>query len=916
MQRDNVIRNIKLAFMLLVVTGVLQVGASASDDRSPSLITKTMPKCEIPDNLVTLFGSNFDPGGIVVTIGGETAPILSSSPTNIDVLIPSTVSLGRTLIEAINPDGEVGAADFIVKGQEICGNNFDDDCDGDIDETNGCTSTTISIESGSNSITILQGESVNLVSVISLVNDSNDMVTVFNQETIDPDDGGVTVTSDFPPGGFTSSTTNSFVVNQSFQGVIPGNYQFTNLASIGSSGISAESIIQIVVLPPSGNPQILPLGSDPDTVEIGLQKEVTFTVAAANFSTPPDSVLLRSFDDETNPVISELFDNGTDGDLSAGDGVYSSTVGVLASQEGSLDYIASAIFPGVPDQVFSEVFSLQTTSCPVGLQPVDQATLVSDAQFTDPFVCDQVLVNLDNTDELTCAAIQAIANQVDGSVIGTALGLGLVQIQISNENCASSTVLNAVNTLGTVNNVAGASPNFVGTTTTVVTPNDPMYGTQTGPQQIRADEAWVLERGAPTIAVVDTGVNDAHEDLAGKVINGHDFISGDNDPDDEGDHGTHVAGIAAAATNNSKGIAGVAWNSKILAIRGIGGAYSAMAQAIKQAADKGAKIINISGGGPSDVQSVEDAVTYAVGKGSLVISTPANLSQVSAGDNYYPGAYSNALCVGAVDGNDGRSSGSNFAGYVDIAAPGDNILSLLSSGGYGNKSGVSMAAPHVAGVAAQIWSRYPGWSAAQVRERIEKTSLPLDPALNIGVGRVDAFEAVFNGSFEDDTRGWTISGTASAIENLGPITNQDRKKMAFASSGPDASEVETSIVQSFTVQPDVTSITLKFSYNFVTEEYPEFVGTQFNDNMRIILMGPGGSETQLAYEDVNTSSFSMVSGIDFPGGDSTVGQTGWKTVNMNVPITPGNSGTFSIVVRDEGDGIYDSNVLIDHIRFD
>jgi hypothetical protein len=379
------------------------------------------------------------------------------------------------------------------------------------------------------------------------------------------------------------------------------------------------------------------------------------------------------------------------------------------------------------------------------------------------------------------------------------------------------------------------------------------------------------------------------------------------------DHGTHVAGIAAASTNNGTGIAGMSWNSQVLAVRAVGGSYQVLADGIRFAANKGAKIINISGGGASDVLEVKQAVEYAAGKGALIVSTPANLGQVAAGANFYPGAYPQVFCVGSTTATDSRAPLSNYGAYVDIAAPGEDIYSLLSDGSYGFKSGVSMAAPMVSGAAALVWSHFPGWTAEQVKARLVSTAHPL-PGQGLGGGRIDVFEAVFNGSFEDDINGWDTIGTAGAQEKLGPILPTHEKHVGFASSGPDAAQVETTLLQTFTIQAGVTEFVLKFDYDFVTEEYPEWVNRGYNDDMRIVLIKPDGSEVLLAAESVDGSAFSPVSGIDFPGGDSTAGHTGWKAVSQSIAVVSG-PGVFKIVVRDRGDGIFDSNVLIDHIRF-
>ncbi|MDF1584388.1 MAG: choice-of-anchor L domain-containing protein [Methyloprofundus sp.] len=120
--------------------------------------------------------------------------------------------------------------------------------------------------------------------------------------------------------------------------------------------------------------------------------------------------------------------------------------------------------------------------------------------------------------------------------------------------------------------------------------------------------------------------------------------------------------------------------------------------------------------------------------------------------------------------------------------------------------------------------------------------------------------------------------------------------------------------QSFQVQDGVTSVPITFKYAFISEEYPEWVGTQFNDSLVIRLKSPNGSVTTLANETINSAGFSPISGIDFPGGDSTVGWTGWKTVTQEIPITAGE-GEYEILLEDAGDSIYDTVLLIDHIQF-
>lgn len=157
-------------------------------------------------------------------------------------------------------------------------------------------------------------------------------------------------------------------------------------------------------------------------------------------------------------------------------------------------------------------------------------------------------------------------------------------------------------------------------------------------------------------------------------------------------------------------------------------------------------------------------------------------------------------------------------------------------------------------------------------------------------------------------------GTCGSKAMLGPnLMPQHRKRMAACSTGPAGDQVAATLEKRFTVQPGVTSLPIQLVYDFVTEEYPEFVGTQFNDALDVRLIAPDGSETQLAMETINDSTFTLIGGIDFPGGDQTVGHTGWKTESQT-PAAAQGSWRLVIRVADAGDDIYDSVVLLDHIR--
>jgi subtilisin family serine protease len=279
-------------------------------------------------------------------------------------------------------------------------------------------------------------------------------------------------------------------------------------------------------------------------------------------------------------------------------------------------------------------------------------------------------------------------------------------------------------------------------------------------RQINADDAWLhCVQGDPGIivAVIDTGVSQSHPDLAANLIPGASFVPSEPSVEDGQGHGSNVAGIVGAALNNI-GVVGVAPRTHLLPIKVLNssgsGSTSWVANGIVYAANSGARILNMSLGGTADSQTLHDAVNYAADtKGLLVVSSAGN-----CGDSYYPyngcsyinqplypAAYSNVMAVAAVNSSDAKASFSNQGSYVDIAAPGVSIYNTYKNDGYIYESGTSQAAPHVAGLAALIWARYPTYTAAQVRALIEDTAVDLGTAgrdPQYGWGRIDAHAAL------------------------------------------------------------------------------------------------------------------------------------------------------------------------------
>lgn len=230
---------------------------------------------------------------------------------------------------------------------------------------------------------------------------------------------------------------------------------------------------------------------------------------------------------------------------------------------------------------------------------------------------------------------------------------------------------------------------------------------------IDAPSAWPTSTGTPetVVAVLDTGIDQDHPDLATQIKANANFTKSPT-PDDLHGHGSHVAGIAAAAGNNGEGVAGVAFGASLMNVKVLddsgNGSCSRAAQGIVWAVDNGARVLNLSFGGPAGCDAQARAVRYAAERGVLVTAAAGNVGSEEAS---YPGRYDEVIAVAASDRSDGLASFSNRGSWVDVAAPGVGILSTLpnheaaySVRDYGYMSGTSMAAPMAAGAAAVLWS--------------------------------------------------------------------------------------------------------------------------------------------------------------------------------------------------------------------
>jgi subtilisin family serine protease len=334
-------------------------------------------------------------------------------------------------------------------------------------------------------------------------------------------------------------------------------------------------------------------------------------------------------------------------------------------------------------------------------------------------------------------------------------------------------------------------------------PTDPAY---TGGQQaylaaLQVAAAWdVQTSGAavprPIVCIVDGGTNWQHEDLNANLWtnpgeipgngiddddNGYlDDVHGWNFRDDIGDprgnpatpgnanHGTHTAGLAAAVTNNGVGMASASWNPLLMAVNASGNGESSIAwgyEGIVYAAENGADVVSLSWGSSGGSAALQDVVDFATAAGTLVVGAAGN---GNTSNRFYPAAYDNVIAVANVFNNDQRysgPSGSNYGGWLDVAAPGAGVYSTFDMGAtnaYGVSTGTSMSCPVAAGVAALIKARHPTWGPLEVGEQLRMTCDDID-AVNpgyvdrLGRGRVNALRAVTETPPAVRVTSWTLA---------------------------------------------------------------------------------------------------------------------------------------------------------------
>lgn len=297
------------------------------------------------------------------------------------------------------------------------------------------------------------------------------------------------------------------------------------------------------------------------------------------------------------------------------------------------------------------------------------------------------------------------------------------------------------------------------------TPTQPAETLPWGITQINADDAWATTTGSSIkVAVIDTGIQADHPDLADNVKGGVRFYTRgftlyqDSKWGDDNGHGTHVAGTIAAI-DNTIGVVGVAPNVALYAVKVLdrsgSGSWASVAAGIRWAADNGMDVASMSLGGSGGNSDMADAVAYALDAGVVLVAAAGNSGDGSASttETSYPAAYAGVIAVGATNSANAVATWSSSASYVALCAPGVSVFSTYKGSDYATLSGTSMATPHVSGTAALVMSTAissaydtdtdGAWDPAEVKAKLQATVTDIGAAANsCGAGLVDAASAV------------------------------------------------------------------------------------------------------------------------------------------------------------------------------
>lgn len=335
-------------------------------------------------------------------------------------------------------------------------------------------------------------------------------------------------------------------------------------------------------------------------------------------------------------------------------------------------------------------------------------------------------------------------------------------------------------------------------------PNDPNYPRQWALSKIDAPKAWDIHTGSHDVivAVIDTGIDLTHPDFQGNIwtnepelnglegvdddgngyvddVHGYDFAYDDGEPLDDYSHGSHVAGIIAARGNNGTDVCGICWNATIMPLKGKDpdtlGPVSKISEAVYYAVINGADILSCSWGMNPPSEVLAESFQYAYQQGVVAVAAAGNDNSSSV---FYPAGYSTVISVGASTQNDQRASFSNYGSWVDLMAPGVNILSLSYYGMTMTAQGTSMACPHVSGACALMLSVNPNLTPDEVRRIVTDNGDTISSGMCLSNRRVNLFNALRSaisskGAVHFDEDFYSCASTVSII-----VVDADLKETA------------------------------------------------------------------------------------------------------------------------------------------
>jgi thermitase len=494
----------------------------------------------------------------------------------------------------------------------------------------------------------------------------------------------------------------------------------------------------------------------------------------------------------------------------------------------------------------------------------------------------------------------------------------------------------AVAALGGEPAVGYAEPDYLVHAVGTLTPNDTYwnknyasshYGSvsQYGPRKINAPTAWGTNSATNSIklAVVDTGIDNTHPDLSGRVLSGYNYVANDANTTDDNGHGTHVAGIAASISNNKTGIASICFNAcailpvKVLDNTG-SGSTSGVANGVTYAADQGARVINLSLGSTAYSQALQSAVDYAWGKNAVLVAAGGNDGSATV---EYPAGDDHVLGVAATDANDADTYFSDWGNQIGVAAPGNAILStmptyatyLTNSGYYKNYdalSGTSMASPHVAGLAGLLIADKKGSiSNLAVYQSLQRgadaVSVSYPPAANggwephNGYGRLDAGNTI-NATYRTatvgsivgqvtDSGGNALAGVTVSAGGTSATTGSDGmyRLANLAAAGSPYTATASASGYSFTSQPVTVTSGADVFATFQAQAASNAPTTIQNGGFESGAFSPwvtggGAPSPVLSTTQTHTGLYSAQLGQSAgaePTGDSSV----YQTVQVSIP---------------------------------